>query len=159
VNITLLVVAIVVGILIVQVLVWIPLIVWFRRRSRVAAGRLAAELEGQTVVRAPEKGIYRGATAPGFPAVNGNGLIALTRRWPGTSPPPAKVGEHVSVRYDPANPYNAVIDQYWQIWFLPTLLGILGAPFLLLGFAMLTFGPSPKVAHAWVALHDNVLQR
>jgi hypothetical protein len=79
VNTTVLVVAIVVGILIVQVLVWIP-IVWFRRRSRVVAGGLATEIEGETVVRAPEKGVYRGATAPGYPVVKSSGLIALTRR-------------------------------------------------------------------------------
>jgi hypothetical protein len=56
VNTTVLVVAIVVGILIVQVLVWIPIIVWFRRRSRVVAGRLVTEIEGETVIRSPEKG-------------------------------------------------------------------------------------------------------
>jgi Protein of unknown function (DUF3592) len=291
VNTTVLVVAIVVGILLVQVLVWIPIIVWFRRRSRVVAGRLVTEIEGETVIRAPEKGVYRGATAPGYPAVKYSGLIALTRRrvvlrtltgkaidvpaeaitgvreaaafkssvvagrkhliiqtaageigfyvpdnagwiasiskatprswahavehapvvsvgprrsplpilaivfasigaalalaagisaavvgesisgdryangtvvdlvgsgryravvefatpggatirftsWVSTSPPPAEVGAHVGVRYNPDNPQDAVIDQYWQIWFLPTLLGIIGAPFLLLGVSM-----------------------
>jgi hypothetical protein len=80
VNTPLFVVSLVVGILLVQVLVWIPIIVWFRRRSRVVAARLATEIEGETVVRAPEKGVYRGATAPGYPAVKNSGLIALTRR-------------------------------------------------------------------------------
>jgi hypothetical protein len=28
----------------------------------------------------PEKGVYRGATAPGYPVVNNNGTIALTER-------------------------------------------------------------------------------
>jgi hypothetical protein len=74
------VVLLVVGILVVLVLVWIPIIVWFRRRNRAVAGQLATELEGETVVRAPENGSYRGATALGYPVVKNNGLIALTRR-------------------------------------------------------------------------------
>jgi uncharacterized membrane protein len=61
----------------------------------------------------------------------------------GSNPPSAQVGEHVGVRYTPNNPQDAVIDQYWQIWFFPTLLGIIGTPFLLFGIA---FG-SVALAH------------
>lgn len=50
-----------------------------------------------------------------------------------SNPPPAKVGEHVDVRYHPDNPRDATINSYWQVWFLPTLLAIIGAPFLLVG--------------------------
>jgi hypothetical protein len=77
---TVFVVVLVVGILAVLVLIWIPILVWLRRRSRAVAEQLGTELEGETVVRAPEKGSYRGATAPGYPAVKNTGLIALTRR-------------------------------------------------------------------------------
>jgi hypothetical protein len=80
VNTAVFVVLLVVGILGVQALVWIPIIAWFRRRSRRVAAELAAELQSETVVRPPEKGNYRGATAPGYPVVKNNGLIALTRR-------------------------------------------------------------------------------
>jgi Protein of unknown function (DUF3592) len=52
-----------------------------------------------------------------------------------SNPPPARVGEHVDVRYNPDNPQDAAINTYWQTWFLPTLFGILCAPFLLIGFA------------------------
>jgi len=64
----------------VQVLIWVPIIVWWRRRARAAAAQLAAAIESETVICLPEKGIYRGSTAPGFPAVNNNGAIALTDR-------------------------------------------------------------------------------
>ena len=74
------VVLLVLGILAVQVLIWIPIIVWFRRRSRRVAAELATELQSETVVRPPEKGNYRGSTAPGYPVVKNNGLIALTQR-------------------------------------------------------------------------------
>jgi hypothetical protein len=47
------------------------------------------------------------------------------------------IGSHVDVRYNPQNPQDAVIDEYWQIWFFPTVFAILGAPFLSIG---VTFG-------------------
>jgi hypothetical protein len=50
-----------------------------------------------------------------------------------SNPPPARLGDHVDVRYRPDNPHDATINTYWQVWFLPTLLGIIGAPFLLVG--------------------------
>jgi Protein of unknown function (DUF3592) len=53
----------------------------------------------------------------------------------GSNPPAWRVGEHVGVLYDPGNPQDATIDQYWQIWFFPTLFGIIGTPFLLIGIA------------------------
>ena len=77
---TVFVVLLVVGILVVLVLIWIPILVWLRRRSSAMAVQLAAEIAGETVVRPPEKGSYRGATAPGYPVVKNTGLIALTRQ-------------------------------------------------------------------------------
>ena len=62
-----------------------------------------------------------------------DGTRILFTSWVSTSPPPAEVGGHVGVRYNPDNPQDAVIDQYWQTWFLPTLFGIFGAPVLLVG--------------------------
>jgi hypothetical protein len=70
----------VLGIAAVQALIWIPIIVWWRRRARAAKARLAAAIEAEVTIRPPEKGVYRGATAPGYPSVNNNGTIALTDR-------------------------------------------------------------------------------
>ena len=70
----------VVGILALQVVIWVPIIMWLRRRGRAVAGQLATEIEGETVLRAPENGSYRGATIPGYSVVKNNGLIALTPR-------------------------------------------------------------------------------
>jgi hypothetical protein len=50
------------------------------------------------------------------------------------TPPPAHVGEHVQVRY-PDNSQDATIDQYWQVGFLPTRLGIIATTLLLVGIA------------------------
>ena len=70
----------VLGIAAVQALIWIPIILRWRHRARAAKARLAAAIQSETPIRPPEKGVYRGATAPGYPVVNNNGTIALTAR-------------------------------------------------------------------------------
>ena len=74
------VVLLVLGVAAVQALIWIPIIVRWRRKARAASAKLAAAIEAETAIRLPEKGVYRGATAPGYPVVNNNGTIALTER-------------------------------------------------------------------------------
>jgi hypothetical protein len=69
-----------VGIAAVQALIWIPIMMWLRRKRRAASAALATAMESETVIRPPENGVYRGATAPGYPLVNNNGVIALTTR-------------------------------------------------------------------------------
>ncbi|OBF17462.1 hypothetical protein A5725_24180 [Mycobacterium kubicae] len=63
-----------------QALIWVPIIIRLRRRYKAAYARLVADTEGETVLRHTEKATYRGATAPGYPAINNNGVIALTKR-------------------------------------------------------------------------------
>lgn len=53
---------------------------WLRRRAENASVQLADEIQGEQVVLPPERGSYRGATAPGFSKVKNTGIIALTRR-------------------------------------------------------------------------------
>jgi hypothetical protein len=76
-------------VVVVQALIWIPLIIWMRRRKREAYHRLSSEMASETVIRPPEKASYRGATAPNYPIVKryrGNptvandGVIALSKR-------------------------------------------------------------------------------
>ncbi|MET9214655.1 MULTISPECIES: hypothetical protein [unclassified Nocardia] len=72
------VVVLVAGILALLAIVSIPVVVWLRRRGARVTEELTCELRHDTVVRGPEKALYRGATAPGFPTVKGNGVVALT---------------------------------------------------------------------------------
>ena len=74
------VVLLVLGILAMQALVWIPLIIWLRRRSRAAQLRLSSEMAAETVIRPPENASYEGATAPNYPRIKNNGVIALSKR-------------------------------------------------------------------------------
>jgi hypothetical protein len=79
-NIVGFVVLLILGIAAVQGLIWIPIILRWRRKARAASAELTAAIEAETAIRLPEKGVYRGATAPGYPVVNNNGSIALTER-------------------------------------------------------------------------------
>lgn len=74
------VILLVVGIVAVLALVAVPILLAYRRKYRAATQRAFADLQAEGVLRAVEKGVYRGASAPGFPAVKNNGRIALTRR-------------------------------------------------------------------------------
>lgn len=79
-SVAMFVVTLVIGILVVLALVAVPFIVVFRRRYLAAGERLNSELELEGTLIPPGKGVYRGATAPGYPAVKNNGWMALTRR-------------------------------------------------------------------------------
>ena len=61
---------IVLGIAAVQALIWIPIIVWWRRKARVAQAQLASAIQSETPIRPPEKGIYRDVRAGGFHPAN-----------------------------------------------------------------------------------------
>jgi hypothetical protein len=74
------VVLLVLAILGVNAAIWIPLIIWMRRRSRALQQRLSSEMAAETMIRPPEKASYEGATAPNFPSVKNDGIIALSNR-------------------------------------------------------------------------------
>jgi len=44
------------------------------------------------------------------------------------------IGQEVEIFYDPENPYNAKINDFWQIWGFQIVFAILGSSLLLLGF-------------------------
>jgi hypothetical protein len=75
-------VLLVLGILLVQVAIWVPIVLVLRRRTAARLVELTAELAtgGERVVRPPAPGSYRGASATGFARVKGNCVIALTDR-------------------------------------------------------------------------------
>jgi len=51
----------------------------------------------------------------------------------GSSPPAFAVGEPVSVLYDPAEPEQARIDSFFQLWFAALILGVIGLVFAAIG--------------------------
>lgn len=54
-----------------------------------------------------------------------------------SNPPAYYVGQTVNVLYLASNPYDAKIDSFTSLWFLPTLLSAMGTIFLAVGAAMI----------------------
>jgi hypothetical protein len=54
-----------------------------------------------------------------------------------SSPPEFRVGDRVGVLYRADSPQSARIDSYWQVWGLPSLLGIIGSIELPVGLVIL----------------------
>lgn len=54
-----------------------------------------------------------------------------------SSPPEFHVGDAVTVLYRSDDPQTARIDSYWQVWGLPSLLGIIGSIQLPVGLIVL----------------------
>jgi hypothetical protein len=59
-----------------------------------------------------------------------------------SSPPEFHVGDSVTVLYRSDDPQTARIDSYWQVWGLPSLLGIIGSGELPIGLVVLFW---PKI--------------
>lgn len=59
-----------------------------------------------------------------------------------SSPPEFHVGDSVTVLYRSDDPQTARIDSYWQVWGLPSLLGIIGSIELPVGLIVLFW---PKI--------------
>jgi len=65
----------------------------------------------------------------------------------GSYPPAYEVGERVSVLCDPANPKEAKVNSFTELWLWPLILGILGGLDLLTGL-FLFFGVPLIIAWA-----------
>ncbi|MGW4247879.1 hypothetical protein [Nocardia sp. NPDC004722] len=78
-DVVVLVVCIVLGALAIQ-LIWIPIVIHFRRKNARLDQELAAAMAAESIIRPMERGVYRGSTVPGAPNVSNNGRIGLTAR-------------------------------------------------------------------------------
>jgi hypothetical protein len=58
----------------------------------------------------------------------------------GSNPPSYRKGDRVNVRYDPENPYHSSIDSFFNLWFLPLLLSVMGFIFSGIGSTFLVIG-------------------
>ncbi len=95
------------AILVSQVVIWVPIVGWLRRRSRALIVTVQEELSGagENVLRGPEAASYRGASG-GHPKVKGNGVIALSdkrlvfRFLVGGRPIDVATAEITGIRYD-----------------------------------------------------------
>jgi hypothetical protein len=70
-----------------------------------------------------------------FKAHDGKDYIATA--GVATNPPSFEIGEHVRVRYLPADPVSAKLSYFWQLWFEPVLCAGLGIMFTGAGYLLL----------------------
>jgi hypothetical protein len=75
--------------------------------------------------------------APTFRFQDTNGSQHIVTSSLFSSPPEFHVGDSVTVLYRGDDPQTARIDSYWQVWGLPSILGIISSAELLIGLIVL----------------------
>lgn len=68
------------GILLVNLVLWVIILSWLKKKTAASIAQLTAELKGGSdpLLKGPEPAVYRGASA-GRSKVKGNGVAALTQ--------------------------------------------------------------------------------
>lgn len=106
---------------------------WFVRHSVSAQGNV---IELRLVTQTDSDGQESTGYAPVFTfiAQNGNPYTAISRS--NSNPPQYKVGDSITVLYEPDNPSRARIDSFLDLWFLPVIFGGIGAAFICISTSM-----------------------
>lgn len=68
----------------------------------------------------------------------------------GTNPPAFEVGESTKVYYDPKDPQSAQVNTFFQLWFLPILLGFIGFIFTIIPVTILCLKSSRRKREEWL---------
>lgn len=114
--------------------VWLE--ISFRQRSVEAEGRIV-----QMIQRASTSSSGSRSTnwTPVFAFRTPDGKEVRVGAGFSSSPPCCAVGDRVTVRYDPADPTRAQMAGFLSSWLVATILGGMGAVFLLVGGAVMRF--------------------
>jgi Protein of unknown function (DUF3592) len=80
------------------------------------------------------------SVAPRISFVAKNGDTYTFTSSVSTYPPSFQKGQTVELYYDPKNPKEAVIDTFWELWFVNVLLTGISLPFLGVGLALAWIG-------------------
>jgi Protein of unknown function (DUF3592) len=120
-------------------------------------GILSADLPavGTVIANVPGAGV-QGSNAtvlyPQFAFISSDGATHTITSTSGSAPADYSVGQKVSVLYPVQHPEQAILNTFMQLWFLPTLMGVLGVGFFLIGAGMFwivrRFAKDPKLAAA-----------
>jgi Protein of unknown function (DUF3592) len=102
--------------------------------------RRSVEVDGEVIQleRSQDRDRYGYTYAPVFTFTAMDGSMHTVTSDVGSSPPGFSIGDSVRVRYDPANPENARIHSFVQIWGSPILSGVIAVCFIY--FACKAFG-------------------
>ena len=75
----------------------------------------------------------------------------------GSQPPAYRVGDRVTVRYRPDNPYRAKIDSFFQLWFLSVLFGGLGFVFGSIGLVLILVVYRTSRKEKWLLSNGQII--
>jgi hypothetical protein len=73
----------------------------------------------------------------------------------GSSPPSHRVGEPVTVLYNPADPYSARIKSFFQLWFGFLIVFLLGFVFAAIGLTMIVVRTRGRKRAEWLRQHGR----
>lgn len=76
----------------------------------------------------------------------------------GSNPPAHRVGESVTVLYDPTDPYQARIKSFFSLWFGFLMVLILGAVFSAIGFSMIAVRVKSRKQAEWLRRNGRRLK-
>lgn len=75
-----------------------------------------------------------------------------------SNPPDFARGQKVEVRYQPQNPQNAKIDDFWELYIAPLLLGIVGTVLTLITGTILFRAWQRRMRKAWLLQNGEVIE-
>ena len=116
------------------VAVWLELD--FRGRSAETEGRIVQMLQRSSN---SSSGSRSASWTPVFAFRTPDGREVRVEAGFSSSPPCCAVGDRVMVRYDPADPSSAQMTGFLSSWLVATILGGMGAVFLLVGGLVMRF--------------------
>jgi len=116
---------------------------WITYGKQRAFVKGAAHVEGRVVdliYREPSESGESGTYAPQVVFTADDGEVYTFVSSVSSSPPTHRAGETVDVLYTPGSPEEAEINHFLSVWFVPLILGFLGACFTPAGLAVRRLG-------------------
>jgi hypothetical protein len=131
----------------------------FSNTSRFIAG--ASEAEGKVIALDRSRSSSSsgsGSSTTYRPVVeftSGTGKRIEFTSSVGSSPPSHRVGESVTVLYNPADPYSARIKSFFQLWFGFLIVFFLGLVFAAIGLGMIFVRARGRKRSEWLHQHGR----
>lgn len=130
----------------------------FSNTSRFIAGAL--ETEGKVIAldrsrSSSSSGSSSTTYRPVVEFTSGTGKRFEFTSSVGTSPPSHRVGESVTVLYNPADPYSARIKSFTQLWFGFIIVFMLGLVFAAIGLTMIFVRTRGRKRSEWLHQHGR----
>lgn len=108
----------------------------FLTQALVAEGKVVELVRLRSTSSDSTKYVY----APVVVFVTAGGTAIEFTSSTGSNPPGYSKGEVVEVLYKPSSPRQAKINSFFALWGVPTIVGIIGVVFFIVGFSIVLFG-------------------